>query len=99
MGKTSLVSVTGYRLSTKLGSGETNQALLPLRRTFQLTPGDTGDTLARKVFFEVARAFIDHRDILKKRGFRVPNVDDVNRWLNAPVFSARGGGSLSWVQG
>lgn len=92
VGKTSLVSVTGYRLSTKLGSGETNQALLPLRRTFQLTPGDTGDTLARKVFFEVARAFIDHRDILKKRGFRVPNVDDVNRWLNAPVFSARGGG-------
>lgn len=92
VGKTSLVSVAGYRLSTKFRIGETNQALLPLGKTFQLTPGDSGDTLTRKVFFEVARAFIEQRDLLKKRGFEVPEVGEVDRWLNAPLFASRSGG-------
>lgn len=92
VGKTSLVSVAGYRLRKAFIDGATGQALLPLGRTFQLTPGDSADTLLRKVLFEVAGAMIRNHEILKRAGFAVPDVNDINRWLNSPLFSSGSAG-------
>jgi hypothetical protein len=89
VGKTSLVSVAGYMLQTKFEARETGQALLPLQRTFQLSPGSTVPELTRDVLYAIAGSMIHYHDLLKRRGFNVPNVADVDRWLNAPVFGSR----------
>ena len=92
VGKTSLVAVAGYKLKTEFVSGESNQAILPLAEPFQLTVDDTATSFKRRVFYKVAQAFIDNHEMLKKRGFAVPDVDNVNLWLNSPTFGSVGGG-------
>jgi DNA-binding MarR family transcriptional regulator len=92
VGKTSLVAVAGYKLQTEFATGATNQALIPLSQPFQLTTEDTAATFKRRVFYSVAQAFIDNHDLLKKRGFKVPDIDNVNLWLNSPTFGSVGGG-------
>lgn len=91
VGKTSLVSVAGYRLHRAFSDGETGQALIPLGQTFQLTGTDTAETFAAMVYYAVAQGFIDHGDELKQRGFDVPDTGDVNHWLNSPIFTTTGG--------
>lgn len=93
MGKTSLVSVAGYALQSRFQNGETGQALLPLGRTFQLSPTSDVAQLTREVLYEVAAAFIEYHDALKGRGFNVPQTSDVDRWLNAPILGGRQGGA------
>lgn len=92
VGKTSLVAVAGYKLKTEFTTGVTNQALLPLAEPFQLTTSDTAATFKRLVFYRVAQAFIENHELLKSRGFKVPDVDNVNLWLNSPTFGSVGGG-------
>lgn len=92
VGKTSLVAVAGYRLRTDFEEGRTNQALLPLPRAFQLTKDDTAATLAERVFYSVAAAFITNASLLGSRGYEIPDVADVNKWLNSPLFYTVSGG-------
>lgn len=93
VGKTSLVSVASYRLHRDFLGGASGQALIPLRSAFQLNANDTEDTFANRVFYEVAQAFIQHQAELKDRGISVPNTNDVDKWLNSPVFTTTGGGA------
>jgi len=92
VGKTSLVAVAGYKLKTEFENFQTDQALIPLPDPFQLTPDDTAASFKRRVFYKVAQAFIDNHALLSDRGFKVPDVDNVNMWLNSPTFGTVGGG-------
>ena len=92
VGKTSLVGVAGYKLKTEFITGATKQAILPLATPFQLTTNDTSATFKRRVFFVIAQAFIDNHQLLKSNGFKVPDVENINLWLNSPTFGSVGGG-------
>lgn len=92
VGKTSLVSVAGFRLKQDFIDGKTQQALIPIAEPFQLTPNDTAASFKRKVFFKVAQTLIENHDLLKTKGFEVPEIANIDRWLNSPVFTNVGGG-------
>ncbi|WP_314431729.1 hypothetical protein [Microbacterium lacticum] len=92
VGKTSLVSVASYRLHRKFQTGETGQALIPLRSAFQLSASDTADSFAHRVYYEIAQGFIEHEPELRARGIDVPSTAAVDKWLNSPVFTTTGGG-------
>ncbi|PZW95272.1 hypothetical protein DFS28_10782 [Pseudomonas sp. 478] len=92
VGKTSLVSVSGYILKQNFVIGTSQQALLPISEPFQLTPDDSTASFKRRVLFRVAQAFIDNNESLKARGYNVPDVAQINAWLNSPIISSIGGG-------
>jgi hypothetical protein len=93
VGKTSLVNVAGYHAVQEFLDGGTGQLMIPLERPFQLSPTGTVQGFRREVLFEVARAFIKHEQLLKRAGLETPDVGDVNKWLNAPIFTGGGGGA------
>lgn len=92
VGKTSLVAIAAYRAKQARISGQRSQFFLPLERPFQLSPDDTTDQFRRRVFFEVARAFIAEHESLTHARLVVPDVAEIDRWLNSPIFHATGGG-------
>lgn len=92
VGKTSLVAVAGYQARQARVTGQRSQFFLPLERTFQLSPEDTTDQFRRRVFFEVARAFITEHDLLKTARLTLPDTNEVDRWLHSPIFHGTGGG-------
>jgi hypothetical protein len=91
VGKTSLVSIAGYSLSKDFSAGAISQLFVTLPEPFQLLPGGNLDEFNRRVYYAVARAFIEHHGTLKAAGLAVPDVDDIERWLNSPIV--RGGGA------
>lgn len=93
VGKTSLVSVVGYRLRRNFEEGQTSQAIIPVDESFQLTPKDTAAALERKVLLAVASAMIRHHGVLKAGGHDVPNIADVRSWLSSPILTGGGGGA------
>jgi hypothetical protein len=92
VGKTSLVAVAGYRAKHARLSRQRSQFFLPLAKTFQLSPEDTTDQFRRKVFFEVARSFITEHALLTDARLIVPDVAEIDKWLNSPIFHSSGGG-------
>jgi hypothetical protein len=84
------VSVVGYQLQRAFVEGKSGQALLPLRKTFQLSPGIAVSSLLREVLYEVAHTFIEFHNLLRDRGFDIPNTDAISRWLNSPTFGSGG---------
>jgi DNA polymerase III delta prime subunit len=92
VGKTSLVAVAGYKLHKEFLDGVSSQAFIPIGEPFQLTADDTAATFKRKLFFRIAQAFIDHHELLRSRGYVVPDVENVSLWLQSPTFGSVGGG-------
>ncbi len=93
VGKTSLVSVAGYRAMAERLSGERTQFFLPLpRRPFQLSPGTTADGFRREVYLAVAEGFISHHARLREAELHAPDVDAVQKLLQSPLFHGSGGG-------
>lgn len=92
VGKTSLVAIAGYQARRRFEREESSQLLIPLPKSFQLTPSDSADGFRRTVFYEVARAFIQDRKLLERTGQPVPDVAAVDRWLNSPLLVSGGGG-------
>jgi hypothetical protein len=92
VGKTSLVAIAAYRAKQERLQREKAQFLLPLEGTFQLSPDDTVDAFRRRVAFQVARAFIREHAVLRAANLNVPDVDEIDRWLNSPLFRSAGGG-------
>lgn len=92
VGKTSLVAVAAYRAKQEKLQKAKAQFLLPLEGTFQLAPDDTTDAFGRRVAFRVAEAFIKEHDALSAAKLNVPDVDEIDRWLNSPLFHSTGGG-------
>lgn len=90
VGKTSLVAVAGHQLRRSFEAGESRQLIIPLGPTFQLSKGDTADAFERKVYYQVAQAFVEHRRILEAAALKAPDTRRVDKWLSQPL--ARGGG-------
>lgn len=94
VGKTSLVSVVGYRLRRDYERGDTGQAIIPLPTPFQLTQKSDAVALERKVLLAVASAMIDNHHLLKTGGHNVPDISQVKKWLESPIVTGGGlGGS------
>lgn len=91
VGKTSLVSVASYKLFSEFVNGS-HAAFIPIEPSFQLTNEDKLQTFKQRVLFSIAQGFISNNTILKERGFNVPDVDNINLWLNSPLFHMNGGG-------
>jgi hypothetical protein len=92
VGKTSLVSVAAYTLREQFRASETSQVFIPLEEPFQLIPGGSLDEFRRRVYYAVARAFIQHGGTLKGAGLEVPQYQDVESWLGSPVVKGGTGG-------
>lgn len=92
VGKSSLVAVAGFQVKRDFEQGRTKQLLIPLRERFQLDTATTADAFARRVYFDVADAFVENHDLLKSTGRTVPDVGDVREWLRSPLFTSRQGG-------
>lgn len=93
IGKTSLVSIVSYQLQRDFEMGRSQEALYPAGRPFQLDRQDSLESLTKRVFFNVAQAFIEFEPTLRRRGYNVPDVSDVDKWLNSPLFRSGGGGA------
>ena len=93
-GKTSLVAVACFQLFKEFKYGRTAQALIPLRKSFQLNPGDKVAEVRRRVLLEAAQGMIDHFDDLKARGVDIPDAKDMRRWLTRAI-QRQGGAGLS----
>jgi hypothetical protein len=92
VGKTSLVSVAGYRAMEARLTGERRQYFLPLPRTFQLGLATSPDAFRREVYMAVAEGFVSHHAHLREAGLQAPDVGAVDQWLNSPLFHGGGGG-------
>jgi hypothetical protein len=90
VGKTSIVLVAAYRAMRDHREGRKRQLFLPINSIFQL--GSSADDFERRVYFEVAQAFIQYADPLRDAGYDVPNLDEIRRWLTDPIISGGGGG-------
>jgi hypothetical protein len=93
VGKTSLVAIAAFRAKQARLQQEKVQFLLPLEGTFQLSPDSTPDAFRRRVAFQVAHAFIRDHDVLRQANLNVPDVDEIDRWLNSPLFHSGGAGA------
>lgn len=89
VGKTSLVSVAGYRAMQDFLEGNSPQLFVPLAEAFQLRTGDTPVSFERDVLFAVAQAFIQNHDVLKAANLTVPDTRHIGDWLNAPMLAQR----------
>jgi hypothetical protein len=92
VGKTSLVSVAGYKLFRSWETSGSQQAIIPLKEPFQLTSEMQVSEFKKSVLYRVAQAFCENHKCLKDRGFNVPNVDAVESWLNSPLLGGVSGG-------
>ena len=97
VGKTSLVSIAGYTLRKEFRDGEAQQLFVSLPEPFQLLPGGNLDEFRRRVYYAVARAFIENHGTLHAANLAVPDVGDVERWLQSPLI--KGGGFNAQVVG
>lgn len=86
VGKTSLVSVAGYRALQDFQQGNTTQLFIPMPQPFQLTSSATPESFERTVLLRIAQAFIMHHELLRRAGLDVPDIDRINAWLNSPTF-------------
>ncbi len=82
VGKTSLVSVAGYRLFKSFEAGET-KLVIPLKNNFQLTAGENLAEFRVKVLLQIVQALIASRDLLTTRGLLVPETSILEGWRRA----------------
>jgi hypothetical protein len=92
VGKSSLVAVACHRMLQEFRAEGATQLFLPLKNSISVTPGLTSEVLGEKVLLEVAQAFVDCHDELTRAGREVPEINELNAWLNNAVLKGRGGG-------
>jgi hypothetical protein len=88
MGKTSLVNVTVYRCFQDYLQEGVGPAFIPCRERFQLSDDIDPSDFAFEVLLEVAQTLISHRGELQRVGHQLPNVEEIDRWLNAPELAS-----------
>lgn len=91
VGKTSLVSVAAYT-AMKASLTDPGNLIVPLPDIYQLS--DDLETFEYQVYLGIANAIIAYDSTFQKCGHKVPNVNDIRQWLNAPSV-AGGGASIS----
>lgn len=102
VGKTSLVSVAGYQALKRFRERQSNQLFIPLPQPFQLTSGVSVAEFKRRVYLDIAQAFVSYQAEFQTSGLAFPDTSAINRWLNSlgnrgvtiGVNTPVGGGSL-----
>jgi hypothetical protein len=56
-----------------------------------MTGAEGVEAFIRRLYFAIAQGFIDNWDLMKAAGMPVPDIDDIEKWMNSPIFSARQG--------
>lgn len=78
VGKTSLVSVAGYRLFKSYADGN-SKFVLPLQKNFQLSINENVAAFRVKVFLQVVQALIANKDFFLE-GFPCPELERLEKW-------------------
>jgi len=91
VGKTSLLSVVTYRLRRAHEEGALSRLFLPLNRVLQPNDAQSVDEFIRRVYFTIASTIVDEHDALKRSGANVPDIAEVKRWMQSPMFTDSGG--------
>jgi hypothetical protein len=86
VGKTSLVSVAGFRARREFEQGESSQLFIPLADTFQLSSTSPPEAFERTVLFRIANTFIANEALLRGAGLDVPSSRRIDAWLNSPTY-------------
>ncbi|MFA4928601.1 MAG: AAA family ATPase, partial [Patulibacter sp.] len=88
IGKTSMLAVAGYRMQLASVKAEAGTLYVPVQRFFQV--GESQPDFEEEVFREVAQTLIDNADAFRRSALEVPDIEQLNRWLNSPQFSSGG---------
>ncbi|WP_430791725.1 hypothetical protein [Actinoplanes sp. G11-F43] len=91
VGKTSLVLVAGYKAEVDFVAGKTQQLFLPLPEPLQIAADAA--SFERSVSFSILQAYLKHAATLDERGYFVPDLEDVRRWIASPLIQGGGGGA------
>ena len=92
VGKTSLATIALYQMFKSFRDGASQQAIIPASDPLQLTPSDHAVAFKKRVLFRVAQTMIEHHDLLRSRGYNIPDVSAIETWLNSPTASGWSGG-------
>lgn len=86
VGKTSLVSVAGYKLFKGFSSGGSNKCYLPVDPPFQLTADTDVNKFRVRVYRAAIKALHEARPLLVSRLKNVPETKHLYDWLNSPRY-------------
>lgn len=90
VGKSSLLEVTGYRMRKLCLAAKAGELYLPA--VSRLQPSANLDELEAEAYRIIAQTLIRYADDFEKAGLFRPNVDELDKWLNASrYFSWEGG--------
>jgi hypothetical protein len=93
VGKSSLVAVAAYRMLRDTVAARDGTLFIPVPRFFQASTSP--EALEREVYREVAQALIGNVEAFRVGGLAIPNIAQLDRWLNAPQYRSGGAQVLS----
>lgn len=94
VGKSSLVAVACYRMQKECLRNPDCSFFAPAVESFQL--GENIGDFERKFFYVIAQTLIAHQMNIKNTGLTMPELDDINKWLNNSAYSSGGAGALGF---
>ena len=92
VGKTSLVGVAAFSLLQESLTDENKPLYIPMSQSFQLSATDTAADFTANFMTSLARAVASRRGLIGRHHRSLRNLDDLDTWLNDPVFTSGGGG-------
>ncbi len=93
VGKSSLVSVAGYRMFRRCIEAEEGTLFLPARRLFQAS--SSAQAFEDEVFREVAQTLISKVRAFDRVGLQAPDLGGLDKWLNVPQYRNAEGQAMS----
>ncbi len=84
IGKTSMLAVAGYRMLTASIEQQAGTLYLPARTFFQAS--ESAGDFEEQVFREIAQTMIENAEAFRKAALEVPDISELNKWLNAPQY-------------
>ena len=88
VGKSSLIAVAGYRMMQRCIASAGGTLFLPATRFFQAS--ESLDDFVAEVYWEVAQTLIARVDAFRHAGLTLPDVAELNKWLNNPQYREGG---------
>jgi GTPase SAR1 family protein len=96
VGKTSLINVAVHKAYQEHISGESNELIIPCKKTFQLSATRDSQEFISDVYMAIAQTLVEKAKEVRENGVKLPNSEAVNKWLNSPIIETvqAGGGFL-----
>lgn len=96
VGKSSMVGVAIYRMFAQTVEARDGTLYVPATRFFQVSPG--ADGFEERVYRDIAQTLIANVEAFRRSGLAIPDISDLDRWLNSPQ-SRTGGGTIGPIGG